>query len=310
MGSIGKIMKFVKIKLKNLGNLSTIAKRHIHHDIAKETSKLILFSSTNIILVVAFYLSISSVAYFIGYNIKEDFPEIKKIIELLKLDEKNKINNTNSQNQKLDNVSESKSIVESSFPQNYFTININWLNYSVIFCSIYAMISYFLAKIFGEYSNFFTIIFRVPSWLELKSFGEQKIARFSYLIIVITPMIAYFVIENPFKVDNFYNIRMPVSLKITYFASFSLSLALLVFSIGCPKEIHQKNSFGDSRVTNIILLSSENSMVNLRENESIIDNEIDHSKIGIRTLCLMLYSISLILSTILLIRSAIVVFNA
>jgi hypothetical protein len=67
-------------------------------------------------------------------------------------------------------------------------------------------------------------IFLIPSWIALRNFGEQRVARISYFLIAIIPLGIYIIVENPFGLDQFTGISLPINVKISFFVSFFLRL--------------------------------------------------------------------------------------
>jgi hypothetical protein len=130
----------------------------------------------------------------------------------------------------------------------------------------------------------------IPAWSQLRSFGDQRVAKASYAVMLLIPIAAYLVIENPFNLSQLGRLRLPLNVKLGYFSSLSFSLALLGFATLCPAsfrrhEVAGSNKGGHSRA--------------LQLNE-LIDNE----RLLARSLIFAFYVLGIVLGIIVIIRSA------
>lgn len=174
---------------------------------------------------------------------------------------------------------------------------------------IYVATSYGLSK-FGKTSGLMKLVFRIPSWLELRNFGDHRVARVSYIALVIIPVSAYFVVDNPLRLEILNDAALPVNGKISFFVSFFLSVALIIFAVGCPKEFHRKSPFEGAKTVNIVLNSVTETVVKVNEESENFDTILDESKLEFRAFCWLFYTLGLLLSVVLLIRAALYVMHA
>ncbi|ALJ36906.1 hypothetical protein D9623_20710 [Azospirillum brasilense] len=174
---------------------------------------------------------------------------------------------------------------------------------------IYVAASYAVVA-FTDKGGFLALIFRIPSWVELRNFGDQRVARISYVAMAAIPIAAYFIVENPLQLELLRGAKLPLNTKISFFIAFFLSLALLTFAVGCPKEFNRKPAFEGAKTVNVVLTSVERSVVNVREDLEFFDADLDASKLGLRGFCWLFYTLGLVLSVILLIRAALFVLKA
>lgn len=187
--------------------------------------------------------------------------------------------------------------------------DLHWLVFVVALNIIYVLASYSV-EVFSSRGGLLALVFRIPSWVELRNFGDQRVARISYVALAAIPVTAYFIVENPLQLELLSGAKLPLNTKISFFIAFFLSLALLTFAVGCPKEFHRKPAFGGAKTVNVVLTSVERSVVNVLEEQDFFDEALDSSKVELRTVCWLFYTVGLVLSFILLIRAAAFVLNA
>jgi hypothetical protein len=112
-------------------------------------------------------------------------------------------------------------------------------------------------------------LFRVPVWTELRNFGTQPIFKMSYFGVVAIPVLVSFVSSNPLGFEFLKEVSIPLNLKITFFVSFFLSLALITFIVGCPKEyVEKKVDLNASKNLNLILTNADRAVVNVAQDDS------------------------------------------
>lgn len=187
--------------------------------------------------------------------------------------------------------------------------HLHWMVFVVALNVIYVSASY-AVSVFTDKGGFITLVFRIPSWVELRNFGDQRIARISYVALAVIPVAAYFIVENPLQIELLRGAKLPLNTKVSFFIAFFLSLALVTFAVGCPKEFHRKSAFEGAKTINVVLTSVDRSVVNVREEQDFFDDDLDASKLQLRAVCWLFYTLGLVLSLILLLRAALFVLNA
>lgn len=145
-------------------------------------------------------------------------------------------------------------------------------------------------------------IFRIPTWSALRSFGEQPVARLSYWALVGIPILVYVSHSEPISalLPTF---TLPLNIKLTYFASWFIAIALVLFSTACPQEVRRK-ILGKAQVVNIILNDTVDTRVAVQGEGEVVPAEIDESLLGFRALCFSFYAFGLIAFLVVLVRSA------
>lgn len=186
---------------------------------------------------------------------------------------------------------------------------IHWMAIVVVLNTLYVLASYITA-VYRNKSGILAFIFRIPSWVELRNFGEQRVAKISYVALVAIPIGSYFVVENPLGTGMFEGVVLPLNIKISFFVAFFFSLALIMFAVGCPKEFHRKPAFEGVKTVNLVLTSVERTTVNVEGKQDFYDSTLDASRLELRSACWLFYTLGLVLSVIILIRSALFVLNA
>ncbi len=101
------------------------------------------------------------------------------------------------------------------------------------------------------------------------------------------------------------NIIIPLNLKISFFISFFLSIALLVFIVGCPKEFIRKNIFEGTKNVNMVFGTADSAVVNVAQNEQeFYDEALDISKLELRATCWLFYCLAFSFTIVILVRAA------
>jgi hypothetical protein len=186
---------------------------------------------------------------------------------------------------------------------------VHWMAAVVVLDAIYVVASYLISA-YTEKGGLLALLFRIPSWVELRNFGEQRIAKISYIALIAIPLGSYFVIENPLQIGLFERATLPLNTKISFFIAFFFSLALITFAVGCPKEFHRKPMFESAKTVNLVLTSVERTVVNVEDRQDFYDPGLDASRLELRAACWLFYTLGLVLSVVILIRSALFVLNA
>jgi hypothetical protein len=186
---------------------------------------------------------------------------------------------------------------------------IHWMVVVVALNTIYVIASYLITA-YTDKGGVLALIFRIPSWVELRNFGDQRIAKISYVALAAIPLASYLVVENPLALKIFEGAALPLNTKISFFIAFFFSLALIMFAVGCPKEFHRKPVFEGAKTVNLVLTSVERTVVNVEDRQDFYDPALDASRLELRSACWLFYTLGLVLSVIILIRSALFVLNA
>lgn len=136
----------------------------------------------------------------------------------------------------------------------------------------------------------------IPAWSQLRSFGDQRLARASYAVVLLIPIAAYFVVEDPINVLHLGKMKLPLNVKLSYFSSLFFSLALLAYSVACPASFrrHEMASSNKEAPSRTIQLSE------LSDNDRLIA----------RSVAFALYLIGIVLGIIVICRSALYVVEA
>lgn len=195
----------------------------------------------------------------------------------------------------------SATFFEENFPN--FVFQVHWLIFVTALGVLYVLSSYLVSK-FEIGGAAIGLIFRIPSWVELRNFGDQRVARVSYFALAAIPFVAYFLVDNPLGLGWLVDYKLPLNMKISFFIAFFFSLALIIFIIGCPKEFHRKKPFEGARNVNIVLTSVTKTNIAMEEADEFYNEAFDFSKIEIRALAWMFYALGLSYSVILLLRVA------
>ncbi|UYO38023.1 hypothetical protein KQX62_14885 [Rhodopseudomonas palustris] len=186
-----------------------------------------------------------------------------------------------------------------------FVSQLHWLILFTLAIMLYALGCFLISMYHPHPNGPLRSIFRVPSWVELRNFGNQRIAKASYFALGILPVAIWFVSDNPLKTSWLKDISIPLNIKISFFISFFVALALLIFTVGCPKDFLRKNVFAGTKNVNLVFGSADRAVVQVAQNEDdFYDEALDFSKLELRAACWLFYLLGLSLSTVLLFRSA------
>lgn len=171
-----------------------------------------------------------------------------------------------------------------------FLTQLHWLVSIVAMVSLFVGVSYCYCRFIQNYLPSLGVVLRIPSWVQLRSFGDKRLAKVSYVAIAIIPIVAATISTNPFNVELFAKFGVPLNLKISFFISIFFAFALTAFLIACPPQL--KN---ESDTTTEL---------------QYYDEAIDSSRLGARAVCWLFYALGLTFSLILLIRASITVIYA
>jgi hypothetical protein len=153
-------------------------------------------------------------------------------------------------------------------------------------------------------------IFRVPTWTQLQAFGDQRVSRISYWALALIPIIAYFVSTNPFKLNALDNFVFPLSFKLAFFVSWFFSVALVLFTVGCPKEFRLTNPLEDAKTINLVLNEVNQPRIVIEQPHPVDDPILDNSALELRAVSFLFYVLGLAVFIVILLRSAWLVVNA
>lgn len=203
--------------------------------------------------------------------------------------------------------------------KNVDLINFEWVNtlkfpnFSIIiwiglFAGLYIITALVIESKSKRRERFINKIFRVPVWSELRNFGDKNVAKVSYLGLILIPLFAFFYNKDLNGMVISELITFPENLKIIYFASWSFSIALILFGIGCPKEIRIVKSIENAKNVNLILNNVKSPRIVVQD-ESGQFPHLDSESLFLRGICFLFYVIGIVLTLIVLIRGANLVFN-
>ncbi|WP_028886838.1 hypothetical protein [Teredinibacter turnerae] len=149
----------------------------------------------------------------------------------------------------------------------------------------------------------------VPVWSALKAFGSQPVAKVSYVVLLIVPVLAYFskpeIMGLPFNL-----LPLPLNLKLSYFASWFFAISLIIYASTCPKEINKINPVEKIRTLNVVLNQISDANIKIEGENEDIDPVHDLQNLGARTLCFLFYGLGAAAAAIVLFRSAVKVLYA
>jgi hypothetical protein len=147
-------------------------------------------------------------------------------------------------------------------------------------------------------------LFRIPLWSELRAFGEQRFAKLSYYALIIIPLMAFCYDKKffGFAFSNYFS--FPENLKLSYVSSWAIAIALLVFSVSCPKDLRRIRVFDKVRTVNLVLNNVEKPRIIITQDEPADDPILDKSSLLLRAICFLFYSIGVVVLLIILIKSA------
>jgi hypothetical protein len=154
-----------------------------------------------------------------------------------------------------------------------------------------------------------TALLRVPVWTQLRAFGDQRVARISYWALVLIPIIAYLVATNPLKLPLLENVELPLSFRLSFFASWFFARALIIFTVGCPKEFRQYNPLENAKTINLVMNDVVSPRVVIEQPQEVDDPYLDKSSLELRAVAFLFYVLGLSVATIILFRSAWFVIN-
>jgi len=164
---------------------------------------------------------------------------------------------------------------------------LHWAAWICIFPIIYSVVCYVTDRRVGE-----RIVkpFTVPTWTQLQSFGDKRIARVSYWALAIIPFVAYTISSNPFSLEIFKNMEVPLSFKLAFFASWFFSISLFLFTVGRPDM-------------------PDSEQANYKQN-SDFDSFSDIANLELRAAIYLFYTLGISIAIIIFCRSAWVVVHA
>lgn len=147
-------------------------------------------------------------------------------------------------------------------------------------------------------------VLTVPYWTQLRGFGDKRIARISYVAIAIIPVIAYFVSENPANIELFSSLEIPLGFRLTFFASWFFSIALMLFVAGCPKEFRKILPLESAKTVNLVLHESPGANVKIDTPKEIEDTALDSQALELRAACFLFYLLGISVAAIIFARAA------
>lgn len=188
-----------------------------------------------------------------------------------------------------------------------FFASIHWLAWVAII-----LVAYLLSSALIQWKKpnrpFLIKVFRVPLWSDLRAFGEQPTAKLSYWALIGIPIVVYLIHS---RIISFFapDWSLPVNLKLTYFASWFIAIALVLFNVACPKEVRRKNPFEKVRTVNLVLNNVDRASIIVESDNEEIPQDVDEALLGLRALCYSFYVFGTVTFLVILLRSAIVVFK-
>jgi len=186
-----------------------------------------------------------------------------------------------------------------------FITQLHWLILFTSAISLYALACYAANKIYPNGEGPIRTVFRVPSWVELRSFGDQRLARISYFALAAIPVVVWFITDNPIHLDWMNGLSIPLNLKISFFVSFFIAIALVLFNVGCPKEFVRRNIFEGTKNVNMVFGNADRAVVQVsQDDQDFYDETLDLSKLEMRASCWLFYLLGLSFSVVLLFRAA------
>jgi hypothetical protein len=144
----------------------------------------------------------------------------------------------------------------------------------------------------------------VPVWTQLRGFGDKRVARISYFALALIPTAAWFVSENPLNYEVLETVTLPIGIRLTFFASWFFSVALILFVAGCPREFRLTTPLEHARTVNLVLHESPNAGVNIESPKEIEDPALDSRMLELRATCFLFYVLGIAVSAIILCRAA------
>jgi len=126
---------------------------------------------------------------------------------------------------------------------------------------------------------------------------------------VLIPIIAYLVATNPLKLPLLENVELPLSFRLSFFASWFFARALIIFTVGCPKEFRQYNPLENAKTINLVMNDVVSPRVVIEQPQEVDDPYLDKSSLELRAVAFLFYVLGLSVATIILFRSAWFVIN-
>lgn len=147
-------------------------------------------------------------------------------------------------------------------------------------------------------------VLSVPVWTQLRGFGDQRVARISYIALAAIPILSYFVSENPLNIAIFETLTLPLGFRLTFFASWFFSIALILFVSGCPKPFRQSHALEHARTVNLMLQESPSAQVIIDSPSDVEDPALDSTLLELRAVCFTFYILGISVAGIILFRAA------
>ena len=180
---------------------------------------------------------------------------------------------------------------------------VHWSIWACVAPAIFTLVCYGNDRL-PENRRFVRAVFYVPTWTQLNTFGDQRIARVSYWALAIIPVSAYFVTANPLRIEQLAGLVLPLSVKLAFFISWFFSIALILFAVGCPKESRRRDHTRDRRAMNVVLNEITAEKIVIEQPQEASDPKLDRSALGLRALAFLAFLLGLFISVIVLFRSA------
>ena len=165
-----------------------------------------------------------------------------------------------------------------------FLSKIHWTIWVCSIPALFAEACYINDRRPEEKRKFPTLV-SVPVWTQLRGFGDKRVARISYVALAMIPMIAYAVSENPFDIKVFESLALPLGFRLTFFASWFFSVALILFVAGCPKPFRHVETLEHARTVNLVLHESPSANVIVDSPSEVEDPALDSSALELRAAC-------------------------
>ncbi len=185
---------------------------------------------------------------------------------------------------------------------------VHWTFWVCAASALYTILAY-LNELSRSEQRLSSGIIRVPPWSQLRAFGDKRVSRIFYWALVIIPISAYFVSANPFELPALTTITLPLSFKLAFFASWCFSIALLVFTAGCPREFRLEDPLERARTINVVLNEVNDARISFEKTELLENPDLDRSARELRAVSFLFYVLGLTLAVIILFRSAWYVLN-
>ncbi|TQV89392.1 hypothetical protein [Aliikangiella coralliicola] len=203
-------------------------------------------------------------------------------------------------------TSETADLSIKSFLDLFSTIH--WTLWFIVTLTVFVVVSTIVS--FRDKGDIWSVIFKIPVWKDLRSFADQKVAKISYFILVAIPISVYITHLNPTNIPALNNIEIPINIKFTFFASWFFTIALILFTIGFPKEFILSNPIEKAKNLNIVMNSVTETNLKIQEPVEIDDPELDKSNLILRAFTYEFYLLGILCSLAVLIRSGWYVGNA